>query len=138
MPDERGAPAYSSAQNGHQECSQNTAPEEWISAMDNAIHLFIHHGAATETLTRQFPKCSPGFFLFCEVTNENAAAHILSFTHSGSAHGQKSKSLSSSLDDTYQQNNNGYNQQDVNKTSYGVTTHQPQRPQNEQYHSNCP
>jgi hypothetical protein len=41
----------------------------------------MHQGGATEAFLRQFPESSPGFILFCEVTNENADAHYLSFTH---------------------------------------------------------
>jgi hypothetical protein len=41
----------------------------------------MHQGGAMEAFLRQFPESPPGFILFCEVTNENANTHYLSFTH---------------------------------------------------------
>jgi hypothetical protein len=41
----------------------------------------MHQCGAAEAFSRQFPESSPGFLLFCEVTNENDKAQILPLTH---------------------------------------------------------
>ena len=45
---------------------------------------------------------------------------------------------SSPLNDSHQHYDNGNDQQDMNKITYRIARHQPQRPQNYQYHSDCP
>ena len=66
---------------GSQGCPEGTAPEEWICNMNISVRTLMHQGGAAEALPRQFPESFPGFILFCEVTNQNANAHYLSFTH---------------------------------------------------------
>jgi hypothetical protein len=43
-----------------------------------------------------------------------------------------------SLNDSDQHNDNGNDQQDMNKITYRIAGHQPQEPQNYQYYSNGP
>jgi hypothetical protein len=45
---------------------------------------------------------------------------------------------STSLDELKNYDNNGNDEENVNQTSHRVTAHQPQRPQNDQYHNYCP
>jgi hypothetical protein len=40
----------------------------------------MHQGGAAKALPGQFPESSPGFIVLCEVTNEGANVHYLSFT----------------------------------------------------------
>ena len=59
---------------------EGTAPEESVYDMDISAHTLMHQGGAVETLSCQFSKGFARFILFCEVTNENANAHYVSFT----------------------------------------------------------
>jgi hypothetical protein len=57
------------------------APAAWVCNANLSVRILMHQSGATEAFLRQFPESYPGFILFCEVTNENANAHYLSFTH---------------------------------------------------------
>ena len=81
MQDERGHSGEPAGQEGSQGNPDGTAPEEWVCTMNISVRTLMHQGGAAEALPRQFPESSPGFILFCEVTNENAKAHDVSFTH---------------------------------------------------------
>jgi hypothetical protein len=66
---------------GRKGCPKGTAPTEWVRNTNFSVRILMHHSGATEAFLRQFPECSPGFILFCEISNENADAHYLPFFH---------------------------------------------------------
>jgi len=46
--------------------------------------------------------------------------------------------MSSSLEETYHEHNECYDEQNMDKPAHGVTAYQPQQPQNYQYYGDCP
>lgn len=81
MQEQSGHSGNSPEETGSQGYPQGTAPEEWLNDMDTSVRALMHQGGVAETLPRQFPESCPGFILFCEVTNQNANAHYLSFDY---------------------------------------------------------
>jgi hypothetical protein len=70
--------------------------------------------------------------------DENDAYQLVCFHFELSSRHQFSLLPSASLNQIDNNNNDGKDQQDVNKTSQCVTTHQPQRPKNDQYYGYRP
>lgn len=56
---------------------EGAAPEKRVGDMHFPVHPLMYQGNAAKALPCQFPERSPGFILFCEVTNKGANVHYL-------------------------------------------------------------
>jgi hypothetical protein len=81
VPEQSGHCADPAEERGRQGCPEGTAPAERVCNTNLSVRILMHQGGATEAFLRQLPESYPSFILFCEVTNENANAHYLSFIH---------------------------------------------------------
>jgi hypothetical protein len=81
VPEQSAHSADPPEERGRQGYPKGTVPAEWVRNTNLSVRILMHQGGATEAFLRQLPESYPGFILFCEVTDENANIHYLSFTH---------------------------------------------------------
>jgi hypothetical protein len=77
IPEQRGQCCNPPEQTGSKSCLEVKASEKQVCDLNFSVHLLMQQCGAAEALPRQFPESSPGFILFCEVTDQNANAHYL-------------------------------------------------------------